>query len=149
VSEVNARLEEAAERFHLAAHLVSNVIIHSAGDVEVHRGRDNNYYMLDLARCFPPEHFGQAMNFNEFSTMWRSCVFFRMLRPELLSHFRKEGCIPPVSPDALSGWGRQDSVYFNRVSALATDYLLRVRIPQLADSLLTRKEHVSISTWEM
>ena len=38
-----------------AEHFVRGVRLHSAGDLEARLGADARFYLLDLARAFPPE----------------------------------------------------------------------------------------------
>lgn len=54
---INGMMEKCGEILNLKAHAVTNsqVIIHAPCDIEVHRGKDNNIYVLDTARVFPPE----------------------------------------------------------------------------------------------
>ena len=56
----------------------------SAGDVEGHVGLDGRYYLLDLARCQPPEDGQLCFHLNQHRD-----IFYRLLRPELL-----EACFP-------------------------------------------------------
>jgi hypothetical protein len=78
-----------AEELYLAAHYVTDMLIYTAGDVEVHLFNDESVYcLLDLARCFPPEE-EEAVHSNLKSM--KSSVFFRMLRPELLNAIKNYG----------------------------------------------------------
>jgi hypothetical protein len=125
VSEV---LKSAAEQLHLAGHLVRGAILFTAGDVEVHcskaYGLDQAvYFLLDLARCFPPEHGVVVASFDE-RPLISSSVFFRMLRPELLTFLCKKNLSVPLSPDSLSKWGADD-VSQNDTTSRATEYLMK------------------------
>lgn len=85
-------------RPHLAgAPNTPEIPIWGPGDIEGHLGADNRFYVLDYARCFPPEHPAPSR------APEKGSVFFRLLRPELVKGFRV-----PLSPDALVGWGRRD-----------------------------------------
>jgi hypothetical protein len=53
--DVVSELERAAKTLHLAKNKVNDIEIFTAGDVEVDKVVGNTYYMLDLARSFPPE----------------------------------------------------------------------------------------------
>jgi hypothetical protein len=78
---LNGLMEKAAARLHLKKHTVAGVAeLCSAGDVEGHVGLDGRYYLLDLARTFPPEAGEVAVHLPQMN----QSVFFRMLRPEYL-----------------------------------------------------------------
>ena len=53
----NYLLETCGKMMNLKSHRVAdgNISIYSASDIEVHRGVDNRYYVLDTSRTFPPE----------------------------------------------------------------------------------------------
>lgn len=55
----NKCMEEVAKVLNLAPHMVGPshelVRLHAAVDIEGHVGMDNRFYLLDLARSFPPE----------------------------------------------------------------------------------------------
>jgi hypothetical protein len=55
---VNKAMEDAAKYLNIKPHRVTDILvtIHSPIDIEVHAARDNNYYVLDSARVWPPEH---------------------------------------------------------------------------------------------
>lgn len=56
-AEVNALMERAGNLLNLKGHLVTeqNIPVFAPCDIEVHRGKDGNIYVLDTARVFPPE----------------------------------------------------------------------------------------------
>jgi hypothetical protein len=104
--DVVSELERAAKTLHLAKHKVNGIEIFTAGDVEVHKVVGNTYYMLDLARSFPPEDRQVICLHNSGIESPYSTIYFRMLRPELLLEMKSFNFdeYPPVSPDAfLSG----------------------------------------------
>ena len=52
---LSKKLQFAAQELNLRKHFVKKVSLFTACDVEGHCGRDNRYYVVDLARAFPPE----------------------------------------------------------------------------------------------
>jgi Clustered mitochondria len=58
----NEQMEKIAERLNLRPHLCGVGAVedcqrlHLAADIEGHRGIDDRFYLLDLARAFPPEY---------------------------------------------------------------------------------------------
>jgi hypothetical protein len=160
-ASVGVDLAKAAKSFHIAAHIVSGVVMYTAGDIEVHRGMYGVCYMIDLARAFPPEHFVELRKVNEFPSD-HSSQFFRMLRPELLLHLKdvkitevqncepvmqeiaksnpsliSEGTLPTLSPDNLSMWGKHDHELHESSLRIATCYLFYKRI----DDLIAELQH--------
>ncbi|CAM9265877.1 unnamed protein product [Ascophyllum nodosum] len=67
-AELERKLEATAKKLNLRTHLVHGVRMHSACDVEGHKGKDGRHYLLDFARSFPPEspfkvdHLSQILN---------------------------------------------------------------------------------------
>jgi hypothetical protein len=55
---VNEMMSKCGELLNLKEHLVTDkrVKISAPCDIEVHRGKDSNIYVLDTARVFPPEY---------------------------------------------------------------------------------------------
>jgi hypothetical protein len=106
----------------------------TAGDVEVHSFTKKNhriYCLLDLARCFPPDS-------NRSSELWqfhRQSVFFRMIRPELLSYLKHSSNLGPLSPDAMTARGIYDSqgADFDERTRFASQFILKQQIPMLVD----------------
>jgi hypothetical protein len=45
----------AAQELNIREHTVKGLKMYSAGDCEGHQGKDGRYYVVDLARVFPPE----------------------------------------------------------------------------------------------
>jgi hypothetical protein len=77
--------KEAAQRFHLAGHIVSNQTIFTAGDMEIHRTEIGDF-ALDLSQCFPAEEVGSMLKIKSEPVKEDSHrrVLYRMLRPEFL-----------------------------------------------------------------
>lgn len=48
-------MKYAANELNIREHMVGGQKLYSAGDCEGHRGKDGRYYVVDLARVFPPE----------------------------------------------------------------------------------------------
>lgn len=88
-------------------------------DIEVHKGTDSRYYILDTARVMPPEY--------PSSKVPRS-IFYYNLRPEFVTKFYK-----PLCADGLSGFLKWDPNrnQLNDDIKEATDYLLKVTIPKV------------------
>jgi hypothetical protein len=61
--------------------------MHGPADMEGHLAKDGKYYLLDFARCFPPEA----------PSKFTKSIFSQLLRPELLQSFGN-----PLSSDAFS-----------------------------------------------
>jgi hypothetical protein len=137
----------AAKRLHLAAHRVSNVVMLSAGDVEVHRAQDGNFYLIDLARCFPPESILAVKNKagHEYPP---SSIFHRMVRPEALIIWKKtsQGEAKPVSPDAFTNWGIIDRDQHDQVAYDCTVFILTDQVEKLSNHLLTGFKTLNDST---
>eukprot|EP01133_Synstelium_polycarpum_P003664 gene3664-4217_t len=94
---VNEEMKRLASILNIKGHLVGlnspPTLVYAPGDIEVHKGLDNRYYMIDFARAFPPEYpaFLKGKVGRE--------IFYSMLRPELVTTSPV-----PLSPDAFSGW---------------------------------------------
>eukprot|EP00466_Bigelowiella_natans_P018136 jgi/Bigna1/77067/fgenesh1_pg.45_\ len=131
----NKIMEEIADDLHLAGHYICDQnghpnLLHAAGDIEGHLGKDNRYYLLDLARAFPPESVWDTAHLNRPS----QAVFFRMLRPEFLQYLKENGH-PPLSCDALTNWGQSytDRHEHNDRLRKATRILVEKLIPAFAE----------------
>ncbi|GAM18576.1 hypothetical protein SAMD00019534_017510 [Acytostelium subglobosum LB1] len=93
---IEAEMKRLAKKMFIKGHTVglnTPVTIFGPGDIEVHKGTDGRYYMIDFARAFPPEYPAHI-----HGKIGRQ-IFYSMLRPELLLKFNVE-----LSPDAFSGW---------------------------------------------
>jgi len=124
-------IETTAKEINLKKHTVGKkkISICGPGDIEGHKGKDGRYYLLDFARTMPPE----APDFNTDGTpKIPRGVFYRMLRPELVS----DNAVP-LSSDVFSGWGSYDTnreVSQNEVRE-ATNRMYNERIPAVAAEL--------------
>lgn len=111
-------MEEFGRRMNLKAHsagrdLISSV--HGPADIEVHLGTDGRYYVLDLARVFPPEAPTAARNH-----------LFNLLRPEFVQTYSVA-----LSSDAFSRMVPvNDEARLNNDDVRrATQFLLEKTIP--------------------
>lgn len=106
--------------------------VYTAGDVEGHAATDGRTYLLDFGRALPPTYPFHVPHL----PMDSHSVFYRMFRPEYLK-IRAEMGLPPLSPDALSGWsrGQPDAKELNQRIIDATSHLLNDLIPEFAAKL--------------
>eukprot|EP00475_Leptophrys_vorax_P034560 TRINITY_DN55998_c0_g1_i1.p1 TRINITY_DN55998_c0_g1~~TRINITY_DN55998_c0_g1_i1.p1 ORF type:complete len:1319 (+),score=314.27 TRINITY_DN55998_c0_g1_i1:490-3957(+) len=143
-------MEYAANSLHLAGHRVSAVTIFSAGDVEVHRA-DGKYYLIDLARAFPPESVLAVADVTG-QDYPPSSIFHRMIRPEALIIWKNtsQGENRPLSPDALTNWGSFDlkeKEKHNQTVYDVTNFVLTTQVEKLATHLLTTiRDHQETSS---
>eukprot|EP00954_Amorphochlora_amoebiformis_P005176 407328-Amorphochlora_amoeboformis.AAC.3 len=141
--DFNQIMKEIAEDLHVAGHYIVDKdgvpnMLHAAGDIEGHLGKDEKYYLLDLARTFPPESVWDTPHLSRPL----QAVFFRMLRPEFLQ-FLKEDRQPPLGPlscDALTRWGQTytDRHKHNERLREATRILCNEVIPAFAEEFAKR-----------
>ncbi|GAM18575.1 hypothetical protein SAMD00019534_017500 [Acytostelium subglobosum LB1] len=95
-TKVDTEMRRLAKKMNIKGHLVgltSPTLIYGPGDIEVHKGTDGRYYMIDFARAFPPEYPQIVGN-----RIGRE-IFYYMLRPEFVMKTETS-----LSPDAFSGW---------------------------------------------
>jgi hypothetical protein len=175
---VSDYMQKAAEEMHLAGHKVQSCILFSAGDVEVHFSFSDDasgqrFYLLDLARCFPPESLevvawmseyraerADALETNDLRKQEKldqevekycssngSRIFHRMLRPEALLLWKqcREGANRPLSSDVFSKWGSYDESSESLDSAVydATTFMFETQMLKLAEDLLQTFGHLS------
>ncbi|GAB5355140.1 hypothetical protein AAMO2058_000180600 [Amorphochlora amoebiformis] len=147
-SKFNQSMKEIAQDLHLAGHYVCDAegvshYIYAAGDVEGHIGSDGKYYLIDLARAFPPESIWETHHLHKK----RQAVFFRMLRPEFLQWLKKnhrpnkpDEKFPALSCDALTRWGQgaQDAEEQNNRVREATTILVNKVIPEFAATFVQK-----------
>lgn len=105
------------------------------GDIEGHKSREGEFYVVDFARVFPPE----AAIPGDPKEPGR--ILYKLLRPELVSRYPL-----PLSSDALTGWGKRDpdSKIHNAEVVEATKHLLFEIIPRFVSDLLNPAEQTSI-----
>jgi Clustered mitochondria len=91
-------MEETAKRLNLKGHFaglgISRKYLCAAVDVEVHRGTDSLWYMLDLSRTFPPTGPNRQVTNGHL---------YQLFRAEFLHKYPH-----PLCSDAFSGFIRHD-----------------------------------------
>eukprot|EP01104_Vermistella_antarctica_P017137 TRINITY_DN6023_c0_g1_i1.p1 TRINITY_DN6023_c0_g1~~TRINITY_DN6023_c0_g1_i1.p1 ORF type:complete len:1031 (+),score=322.01 TRINITY_DN6023_c0_g1_i1:387-3479(+) len=129
--EASKYMEVEGKAWNLKSHLVGatrDVLkrVRSPGDIEVHRGLDNELYMLDFARMMPPESPPSDLALKKRHP--RS-IFYRLFRPFFMSNYAKE-----LSPDAFSGWCSLDPDRKEHEADIheATAYLYNTLVPRSA-----------------
>jgi hypothetical protein len=133
---VDKWLEHATSQMKLAPHWVRDQVMYTGGDVEVHFGKDMNFYLLDLARTFPPEDPISYQMQHKAPKVISNAVFFRMMRPELLSCWASiTGDQFPVSSDVFSRWGEESSDVHNSIAKQCCSFMFEHQIPLLAAAL--------------
>ena len=140
-------LKKASQRLHLSEHHVRGIVdTHSqitcgGGDLQVFRGQDEEFYMKNYWRCFPPEHPGVTTHLNR--TPRDQSVLWRKFRPEFCRRYDAE----LLSPDALTlpshkavDQLKQDAGVFK-----ATTYLVEELIPNFAENISSRDFLIPLS----
>jgi hypothetical protein len=135
--KVNAVMKLVGERLNLKGHYVGlneQHFIYGAGDVEVHRGTDGRYYVVDFARCSAPEAPPESGD--------RRTVFSKLLRPEFTRAYKK-----PLCADAFSRWdaSREDALQHARDVVEATQYLYDVVVPNVARRIANEVAALNVS----
>ena len=130
--QLNKLMDEAGRLLNLKKHISGTMVnqcseISSCGDLEVHKGTDGKYYILDFARAFPPE--APPIDRKQYDPR---AVFYKLLRPELVRSNDKA-----LSSDAFTTWGMLDPKFkqYNGDVLQATCKLLYKIIPQFAKRL--------------
>lgn len=139
---LNAMLEEAAKHLNIAPHYCGRskgILLHTAGDMEGHLGKDGKFYLCDFSRVLPPEY-PKAFPSGKI----RCTHLFRLLRPELVQAYKK-----PLCNDAFSGFvhADPDAAIYNEEIKEATTFLLEKVVPECAkdmDNLIKNRIHRSI-----
>eukprot|EP01124_Arcella_intermedia_P030673 TRINITY_DN6768_c0_g1_i2.p1 TRINITY_DN6768_c0_g1~~TRINITY_DN6768_c0_g1_i2.p1 ORF type:complete len:1238 (+),score=331.84 TRINITY_DN6768_c0_g1_i2:64-3777(+) len=123
---VNGVMKSVGESLNLSKHLVGNQEIYGPGDIEVHRGLDDQLYLLDFGRLFPPE---PPTHENEKQTNF---VFHAFLRPTLV----KKNSVPLCS-DGLTAWcnGDPDAEKYSKDLQQVKDKILQQMVPQFSHYL--------------
>ena len=128
--EFRARMKRAGEQLNIKGHpcgvskTARQVMLWGPTDIEGHMGSDGRYYVIDLARVFPPTCSDAHV---------KETFLYELMRPEWVA----ENPVP-LSSDAFSGFSsfRMDSLE-NREVFESTQRLLNVRVPEFA-ALLDR-----------
>ncbi|KYQ91377.1 hypothetical protein DLAC_08332 [Tieghemostelium lacteum] len=143
--KIYAEMERISKILNLREHEVGlkQTKIYGPGDIEIHEGRDGRFYMIDFARCFPPEY---PLTFkpkkNGSDKVGRE-IFYSMLRPELLRESEK-----PLSSDALSGWQTSPTADedYNQDVIKITEKLHSEIIPHTIKIIETRIESSTVDS---
>eukprot|EP00002_Diphylleia_rotans_P013944 TRINITY_DN2715_c0_g1_i2.p1 TRINITY_DN2715_c0_g1~~TRINITY_DN2715_c0_g1_i2.p1 ORF type:complete len:787 (+),score=110.12 TRINITY_DN2715_c0_g1_i2:95-2455(+) len=116
-------IERVAKQLNLKQHMSydGKHMIWGPGDMECHVGKDGKYYVIDVARLFPPEN---------PDTNYPGGFLYRLLRPE----FVKSLCFP-VSSDAFSKWGINGSRQHDEEVRQATKVLHTAIVAKVANNI--------------
>jgi hypothetical protein len=124
-------------RINLAKHDVGRrrVPIAGPGDVEVHRGKDDRYYMLDFGRTMPPEAPPLRGELTGGAPHNARAIFHRLLRPALVERFPRA-----LNSDAFSAFNEYDANKSQQNDDVreATSHLYNRVIPMFAADLERR-----------
>ncbi|KAL6050938.1 Clu domain-containing protein [Balamuthia mandrillaris] len=124
--QVRRLMAAAAKKLNLKRH-TAGVLTSTAKplwgpcDMEGHIGLDGRFYVIDLARAFPPE---------TPDPMVPRGHLYRLLRPEFVANYPL-----PLSSDAFSGFGashEKERKENEQEVSDATDYLYSVLVPKFA-----------------
>jgi hypothetical protein len=125
-AELRKLMEQAGKRLNLKGHMAGQTkgerkFLFSPCDIEGHEGTDGRFYVIDLARVFPPAAEEGV----------RRTYLYRLLRPEFVKTYHK-----PLSSDAFSLFGGADNNAnaegHDKEVQEATNYLLESKIPAFA-----------------
>jgi len=137
--KLNEIMKDLGAQLNLQEHRVGTRItgkdLYMPGDIEVHRGLDDRYYILDMARMMPPEAPQRSEDGKIPPNVYRR-IFYQTLRPELVCRFEK-----PLSSDAFSAWSHTDRNKTEHDQAVqeCTDFLRGVLIPRFSKALETEQ----------
>ncbi|KAF2070369.1 hypothetical protein CYY_008312 [Polysphondylium violaceum] len=126
---INNEMERMAKLLNLRGHVVglNKKTIFGPGDIEVHKGFDGRYYMVDFARIFPPEY---PCTLKKYKQIGRE-IFYSMCRPELVLRSKV-----PLSSDGFSGWQTGDNITeLNDDIIKVSELLHKEIIPQCISTL--------------
>lgn len=135
-----------AKQLKLAPHLVKGTIIYGPGDIEIHKGTDHEYYVLDFGRVMPAEapkgvpnaapayvfildSKAQRVNVSraKFNCRYNQ-VMFRLLRLASVQSSPKALC-----SDAFTGWmDPSEAKEMAKRSLRVTKHLFSKTIPEFA-----------------
>ena len=133
-------LKKAAMRLNLSEHLVKGLgdshgaATCASSELKVYVGIDDEYYMKDFWRSFPPEHPDATPHLPRTSR--DQSIFWRQLRPEFCRRY--DG--GKLSPDALvmSSYKCEDAVKQENDVLHATMHLVDTVIPGFAENISRR-----------
>jgi ubiquitin-protein ligase len=125
--ELKELMKTVGTALNLAGHWcglteASRGYLHGPIDVEGHQGHDGRFYVIDLARVFPPTAESDV----------QSTFLHQAFRPEFVRRHKT-----PLSSDAFSRFSRgcPDAAEHNDRVRSATVYLLEAVVPEFADWL--------------
>lgn len=132
-------LKKAAMRLHLVEHTVkgtadSNAIATCASaDLQVYRGQDEEFYMKNFWRSFPPEHPEVTSHLQRAAR--DQSIIWRKHRPEFCRRYKAA-----LSPDALAVSSNKtpDGEKNDEEVRTATEYLVDDLIPSFAENISDR-----------
>lgn len=137
--KLNEMMKSLGEKLNLQEHRVGTRItgkdLYMPGDIEVHRGLDDRYYLLDMARMMPPEAPMRGEDGKIPPETYRR-IFYQTLRPELVCRYEK-----PLSSDAFSAWAHTDrnKAVHDQAVQDCTDFLRNTLIPRFSKALETEQ----------
>eukprot|EP01125_Pyxidicula_operculata_P022245 TRINITY_DN898_c1_g1_i1.p1 TRINITY_DN898_c1_g1~~TRINITY_DN898_c1_g1_i1.p1 ORF type:complete len:1793 (+),score=365.55 TRINITY_DN898_c1_g1_i1:43-5379(+) len=128
ISEI---MKDVGRLLNLREHVCSDKSIIGPGDIEVHLGKDNRYYVIDFGRLMPPE-----APLKSLKRPGRP-IFYDLLRPVFVQQYSK-----PLCSDAFSGWLQfdPDKKELNKDVKNATKYLYNDKIPRFVTTLQSYME---------
>mmetsp|Transcript_23379 Transcript_23379/g.29801 ORF Transcript_23379/g.29801 Transcript_23379/m.29801 type:complete len:792 (-) Transcript_23379:13-2388(-) len=134
ITELNTMMERLGKKLHLKEHKTGSRSggrnLYMPGDIEVHLGMDNRYYMIDVARLMPPE----APKPNDSSSTRK--IYYQTLRAELVLGYHDN-----LNSDAFSGWNDIEPERKAHEKALrdCTTYLHETLIPNFSEAMQNYK----------
>ena len=125
--DFSAQIAAASAKLNLKPHLVGTgthcTELHTCGDVEGYKGSDDRYYLINLARSFPPD---------TSRLVDSGSHLYRLLRPEFVASWPF-----PLCSDAYSTFILNDPqrIMHNKEVEQATSHLFTKVIPDYARKL--------------
>lgn len=74
------------EKLNLKKHKLNgneHISVRTPADLEIHKGFDQNYYILDFSRLMPCDQITKGRP---------GSIFYRMFRPEFVARYNKKLC---------------------------------------------------------
>jgi len=130
--EMNEIMEKCGKILNLKGHnagIGSNTkYLYGPCDIEGHKGQDGKFYVLDVSRIWPPEKPNASL---------QGSFLYKLLRAELVSRYPK-----PLSSDAYSLFGKDNSTEHDAEVTEATMFLFNQVIPDFANTLSRMDESI-------
>eukprot|EP00475_Leptophrys_vorax_P032667 TRINITY_DN5069_c0_g1_i3.p1 TRINITY_DN5069_c0_g1~~TRINITY_DN5069_c0_g1_i3.p1 ORF type:complete len:816 (+),score=191.78 TRINITY_DN5069_c0_g1_i3:223-2670(+) len=133
---VQPALMKLADQLNLKSHLFvpkssrKGIEISVCADLEVHKGLDGRYYVIDTARLIPPTHFTHGR---------RAEHLFNQFRPEFMKTYSKRLC-----SDAFTGFASHGADVHNQEVVDATNFLLNRSCQRVAHELPCQRCNFSV-----